>query len=39
LKEYEKMKDFFIKLFENAGYKKVSINLPTDFIVSPKVEF
>jgi 3-phosphoglycerate kinase len=39
ISDYEKMKEFFVKLFEKAADKRVPIILPTDFIVSPKVEF
>lgn len=38
-KEYEKMKEFFTKLFEKAVDKRVPIVLPVDFVASPKIEF
>jgi 3-phosphoglycerate kinase len=37
--EYESLKYFFNKVFEKAYERQVAIMLPTDFVVSKKIDF
>ena len=34
--EYETMKEFFLKLFQNSVEKNCAIKIPVDFICAPK---
>jgi len=38
IKEYESMKEFFIKLFQKSVESNCKIHLPVDFICAPKKE-